>query len=963
MTTDSDTQDTITLSVFISSPGDLASTRNRAKDVINQISGSIIEGKKVIFKPMLYEDHAPAMIGYSPQQAVDYFMGCAEEMNIYVGMFWARMGSPVIIKGRKHDSGTRYEFDSAYKGFRMTGRPLMLLYRCNEAPSENSTLESQASVASFFDRFKGLHPQYEGFPQSFVSDDDFAAMLVRDLDQYARHIIHGTFAAKELEHGHELAELVTSVRKWLATFEDMFGKDMKEDQERERDRLFPTHFRALSDKTAPSPTVSSEVLPGKDESLLDLFDSWGKRMLMVGERGTGKTFAMLRLMQDLADRAFIRRGDPVPVFFNLSSWSETYHESARPPTMLVRAIRWIFPKPKRGASTLDQWLEDQMVRNYSMQRKAAKRLLGTNSVIICLDGLDELGAGMVGDAEAVDKASRELRDACVNAINGSLANHSVRMILCCREETYHELSVKPLTGIPLQTQLLTSEEVLDDLQFWDRLEGFKLAITQSPALQERARVALFLGMMRTAYQDMDAQRILNAVELPKLEWEKHLMDHYVDQCMRLAPPESRELNKTLIPDCLSWIAQQPDNDFLLDDLQPSVLRADGTPEGVSLWKQYRRLSVVLLAALLAIIESFAPGLSLGVEHGFATGAKHGVGMGLWSAITHCVTMWGISLVILFPLYLGAFSANGWIRFGFFFGLAWCLDSATVVYLSVPQGVDEFSQGSDKLSGTWEGAIELLKPTMPIAWMFFMLLGMHFFERLSEHRRRYSSRPGIEWHEILAIEPLSWRWFDEKSHLRGGWIGLLVGPLVIIIALMCGQSMRGLVAAPLITLLVCTFSGLCGSGIARVSIEPNQGIARSLRHAIFMLILFVTTACITFGLIYGMSRGWIQGLVGAIMGLSLGFSFFVFGGIPVVRQLCLGTILHKEGKLPTWCCWPPWKATIEFLDDLVRYKLLRRSAGGYMFRHQSLRDYYRSLVEQPLHPQMATDPSAASTSSP
>jgi hypothetical protein len=77
------------------------------------------------------------------------------------------------------------------------------------------------------------------------------------------------------------------------------------------------------------------------------------------------------------------------------------------------------------------------------------------------------------------------------------------------------------------------------------------------------------------------------------------------------------------------------------------------------------------------------------------------------------------------------------------------------------------------------------------------------------------------------------WFDKKSYWRGGWIGLVVGPLVLAVTWMAGEGVRGTIAALLITAMVTMFSGFSGTSFARVSIEPNQAIARSLRHALFM----------------------------------------------------------------------------------------------------------------------------------
>ncbi len=894
------------------------------------LSGMQIEGSRVNFEPKLYEDFTPAIVGLNPQNAVNFFMGRSDQMDIYVGMLWSRMGSNTVINDRHQRSGTRYEFDTAYKSLRLSGRPQMLLYRCARPAPNDSNIESQKEVEEFFDGFRGDHPQFEGFPQAFIEDDEFAAMLARDLEIVARNHIRGKVIHELGGEGLELAELVSSVRNWLATFEDLFGKGITENQERERDRLFRIHFRSLPDPSHPVENLETELRPRKDESLLDVFDSWDGKMLMVGERGTGKTFAMLRLMQDLTDRAFIKRGERVPVFFNLSSWSETYNARARRPTMFVRIMKCLFPQAPQSSGSLDQWLEDQLVRNYSMQRKAARRLLGSNNAILCLDGLDELCAVNGPDAASTEQASRELRNVCAQAINMTVSSGAVRMILCCREDTYHELKCKPQLGTPLQTQLLTEEEVFDDLRLWPRLAGLKSAMGQSPMLIERARVALFLGMMRVAYQDMHAALILKAASLPEREWEKHLLDHYVDQCMRLAPPESAELNKDLIPKCLSWMAQMPDNDFLLDDLQPSLLRMDESVQSEQQWKLYHRFSAIIMAVSLMMLETIPPGLSLAIEHYFKSGWR--------SALIHCVMMWSASAIILTPLYFLAFSARTWLGFGFCFGLAWSLDSATCIFLTVP-GANEATDG------TWNGASHMFLTSLPIACFFFMLMGMQFFERLTEHKRRYSTRPGIQFHEILPIEPMSWCWFDENSYWRGGWIGLVVGPLMLGLAWLQGEGMRGTVAGLLITLLVVMFSGLSGTGIARVSIEPNQGIARSLRHARFMAGMFVLWGSSCWGLVYYFSRNWIEGLVGLCMGLTLSFAFYVFGGMPVVRQFCLGCILHQEGRLPTWKCWPPWNATVQFLNDLVRYKLLRNSAGGYMFRHQSLREYYRHLSEK------------------
>jgi hypothetical protein len=54
------------------------------------------------------------------------------------------------------------------------------------------------------------------------------------------------------------------------------------------------------------------------------------------------------------------------------------------------------------------------------------------------------------------------------------------------------------------------------------------------------------------------------------------------------------------------------------------------------------------------------------------------------------------------------------------------------------------------------------------------------------------------------------------------------------------------------------------------------------------------------------------------------------------------MLHARGALPSWWSWYPWSPTVQFLNDMVRCKMLRRTAGGYSFRHGVIRDHFVRL---------------------
>ena len=901
--------DSATVSVFISSPGDLGSTRKRVAEIIRGMGKAPIGGKQVTFEPMLWEEKTPAIMGFEPQEAIDAFLGEQSEMGIYVGMFCCQMGSPTTIKNYRYKSGTRYEFEKAYDSFCLNRRPLLLLYRrTNPRPPECGPKDPE--VDKFFASFRDAHSRYQGIPKSFETDDDLEKLLGPDLKQIALRLIQGDIGMQTEPLG-ESAKLVKIVREWLETFEDRFGKKLTKNEERERDHPFPVRFRYLGD--THSEEASSELLPRENESLVNVFDRMGSRMMFVGDRGTGKTFGMLKLMKDLTDRAFLNLGQPVPVFFNLSSWSKTFDRDQQP------------------SGTLNRWLEDEIVGNYSVPRKTAKQLLESNRIILCLDGLDELVSGAPGAKNEIDEASRALRDECLKVINDTLEDLDVRMILCCREGTYRELKNRPRMGTPLQPQPLSDAEIKDELSKRPNLEGLREAMTRSRLLLERARNPLFLSLMCFAFREEHSEPILKQVDRP--DWEKYLLDKYVGQCLRLASdsrsgPIVNEAGKDAIHCCLSWLASQADNDFLLDSMQPSLLLSGDPLSGKKEWKKYRLHSVSLLAGALMVVETIPPVLATALVNGASAGWHQGIIRGLIMLIS--------SVCILFPLYYVAFdspfSLLGVIGGGFCFGLAWSLDCSVYNYL-------EYPTKAYLGCGTVSSALRMLLATLPCGVIFFVLITWHLYSRWAGYTSRYQDNEAIKWHEILPIEPRNWKW-------RRGIVGLPAGPIVWLIGSHLGEPRPALIAAPLISLMVCMFSGLSGSGISKVSIEPNQGIVRSLRHALLMAGLFGVLGSLCWGGVDWYYLGWINAVEGGCLGLTLLFAFFVFGGIPVIRQYSLGMVLHKQkqSKLPSWRCWPPWDLTVAFLNKLVDYKLLRRSAGGYMFRHDILRKYYKARGE-------------------
>jgi len=284
----------------------------------------------------------------------------------------------------------------------------------------------------------------------------------------------------------------------------------------------------------------------------------------------------------------------------------------------------------------------------------------------------------------------------------------------------------------------------------------------------------------------------------------------------------------------------------------------------------------------------------------------------------------VSIALSWPAWR---TTRFWV-FGLSIGVTFGIDRGLAIGLSPPEL---------GLGGARNG-VEAAAISIPAAILVFTLLGYQTLGRIEQHKRRYANRPGIEGYEIQPLESLDWRWFDRDSFWRGGWWGLAIGPLIGLALWPHFGPWRAVSFGFIATLFVAVFSGLSGTAL-KVSVDPNQGIVRSLRHAARMTALFSLTGALAFGVSYGEAHGALEGAVNALLALVLAFSFLVFGGIPVIRHICLGHVLHRAGVLPSWWAWPPWRPTLELLRELVRFKFLRRSAGGFTFRHGILRSYY------------------------
>lgn len=121
-----------TFRIFISSPGDVAEERDKARQVVAALQRHY--GDEVTLAPVLWED-LPLGADASFQQGIDLVLSREQGIDIAVFILWSRLGSPLGAMVTRRDgtpyrSGTERELDLMFEARRQSGgqRPHILAY-------------------------------------------------------------------------------------------------------------------------------------------------------------------------------------------------------------------------------------------------------------------------------------------------------------------------------------------------------------------------------------------------------------------------------------------------------------------------------------------------------------------------------------------------------------------------------------------------------------------------------------------------------------------------------------------------------------------------------------------------------------------------------------------------------------------------------------------------------------------
>lgn len=282
---------------------------------------------------------------------------------------------------------------------------------------------------------------------------------------------------------------------------------------------------------------TDETLPA-GTSMLEIFDSigMGRSLLILGSPGSGKTTMLLELARGLIARARENVTQPIPMVFNLASWTEKL--------------------------TLADWLAQELNNLYSVPRKTAPDWVKGNKLLFLLDGLDEVRQESLGK--------------CINAINQFRKEYgTTSLVVCSRSQDYGDIKTKLSFEGAIEIQPLTSKQIA---KFFDRfgkdLAGIAQILNKSNALREIAQTPLILSIMAITYRNQSASTILISDNTDVQR--KYIIEAYITTMFeRARGSRNVRFKKRDILYWLSWLSnnliKHNQTPFLIEKMQPEWL--------------------------------------------------------------------------------------------------------------------------------------------------------------------------------------------------------------------------------------------------------------------------------------------------------------------------------------------------------------------------------------------------------
>lgn len=301
-----------------------------------------------------------------------------------------------------------------------------------------------------------------------------------------------------------------------------------------------------------------------------------RRLLILGAPGSGKTIALLELLQALHGDAAENLSQPIPVVFNLSTYG----------------------LPPAGRN-FTNWLIAQLEQQYSIEPARGRRFIEEQKLLLLLDGLDEVRS--------------QLRNVCIRQINEFLRTFRHTECIVCSRITEYETAADALQlEASLKLQPLTPDQATEYLGQFSRhqsLVSLIQAIKENTDFQQLAETPLMLNVMALAYQDQPTSALQHFTSLD--DHRAYLYDAVLNRLLNRKQPVDRRLapigygDEAYSPEeiraWLIWLAKRmvehDQTTFFIEQLTPDWLDTRRQKQG------YRLNSHLIVGILAGVISA------------------------------------------------------------------------------------------------------------------------------------------------------------------------------------------------------------------------------------------------------------------------------------------------------------------------------------------------------------------------
>jgi hypothetical protein len=685
-----------------------------------------------------------------------------------------------------------------------------------------------------------------------------------------------------------------------------------------------------------------------NEKLYADFEQRIKRLMILGEPGSGKTVLLLEFAVQATQKAQLDTSYPLPVLLNLASWRSSY-------------------------GRFESWLEENLTFSGGVgaSRKYARELIAGNHMFLMLDGLDEVPA--------------EDRESCLAELRAFLRTSLPRknrsrpypqVVICSRLNEYIALEEDAYVRASLRISPFDRAALKKKLEAvaGDGADILLKRLGQSPDLADHLRTAFNVHLaLRVAEErgevDFRAPAMLLDYSLSELRVvkgfalkKKYRYLHYL----------AFILSKTK-----KVVA------FELSDMQPFWATESTLDQGYTLhranlfnkrWNYFLMLEGIraavlffiflLVAVLVAYSEKTAEKeMWIPVVVAFAGAAVFGLFFGLTNLVYRSYEIsvresrhfnpsefnWRVFFVgfrrvvvkVFTPILIASVIGGMIAAFneGNFRGFDHLWDGLKVA------GAYAWEHRENDMSGEvlphWVSYFFLIGAALVIVYLLVKdkaAIAKPHGEIENPRKRRWAVRVDHVFNFSWVMLYISWIKFYAFGLIYGFYLGPYDRQIFDVGVSIFGALLLGLPVA----LIAGTYAGMSAALFtARRTVQVYRPYRRLLNALLFDYFKFAVP--FTF---FGLLLCWLVKLgdpktvttslqLPAVLGVVQLFAFFMaFYNSALIKHLAVRCLLFLQGKAPL--------RYRRFLDEVARTGLMERDGGEWRFRHQLIQNLFEGL---------------------